>query len=103
MEPGELGEPVQEQELFLEERSLLGICVLVRAPAVPVSKDLPGAREYASNGLFGLRFMGGPWFVQGCLLRQRGEAGAPGVRSTLGKGRRSCYSCFWREEAGEEG
>ena len=70
MEPGELGEPVQEQE----------------CSAVPVSKDLPGAGEYASNGLFGLRFMGGPWFVQGCLLRQRGEAGAPGVRSTLGKG-----------------
>ena len=57
MEPGELGEPVQEQE----------------CSAVPVSKDLPGAGEYASNGLFGLRFMGGPWFVQGCLLRQRGE------------------------------
>ena len=60
--------------------------VLVRATAVPVSKDLPGAREYASNGLFGLRFMGGPCFLQGCLLRQRGEAGASGVRSTLGKG-----------------
>ena len=59
--------------------------VLIRATAVPVSKDLPGAREYASNGLFGLRFMGGPWFLQGCLLRQRGEAGASGVRSTLGK------------------
>ena len=43
MEPGELGEPVQEQE----------------CSAVPVSKDLPGAGEYASNGLFGLRFMGG--------------------------------------------
>ena len=58
---------------------------LIRVTTVPVFKDLPGAREYAFNDLFGLRFMGGPWFLQGCLLRQRGEAGAPGVRSTLGK------------------
>ena len=60
--------------------------VLIRVTAVSIVKDLPGARDYASNGLFGLRFMGGPWFLQGCLLRQRGEAGASGVRSTLGKG-----------------
>ena len=48
--------------------------------------------------------MRGPWFVQGCLLRQRGEAGAPGVRSALGEGvytwkegigDRSCGFCVW--------
>ena len=27
-----------------------------------------------------------PWSVQGCPLRQEGEAGVPGVRSALGKG-----------------
>ena len=82
MEPGELGESIQEKEpvWFLERltrkeggswtgirrRGRLGVCVLVRAPAVPVPKDLPGAGEYAplrewgSHGLFGLRFMKGP-------------------------------------------
>ena len=80
----------------------LGICVLVRAPAVPVPKDLPEAgeyvplREWGSHGLFGLRLMKGPRFVQGCLLRQRGEAGAPGVRSALGDG---VYT--WKEGTGD--
>ena len=52
---GVLGEPMQEQKLlvlFRDERSLFGfwsegICVLVRASAVPVFKDLPGAGKYA--------------------------------------------------------
>ena len=63
MELGELGESMQEKELlalFSKEgacwmtrkemvlwRGQLGICGLVRVPAVPVSKDLPEAGEYA--------------------------------------------------------
>ena len=59
------------------------------------------------NGLFDLRFMKRPWSVQGCLLRQEGEAGVPGVpgvRSALGEGvytwkegigDRSCGFCVW--------
>ena len=43
----------------------VGICVLVRAPVVPVFKDLSGAGEYASNGLFGLRSMGDPGLFRG--------------------------------------
>ena len=69
MEPGELGEPMQEKLLVLfgaadkrgggswmgiGRRSRLGTCVLVRAPAVPVPKVLPEAGEYAPlwSGLF---------------------------------------------------
>ena len=59
-------------------RGRFGICVLVQAPAVPVPKGP------ARGWRIGLQLMRGPWFVQGWLLR--GEAGAPGGRSTLGKG-----------------
>ena len=72
-------------------RGRLGICVLVQVPAVPMPKDLSGAVE------FGIRLIRRPWFVQGCLLRQGGEAGDPGVRSTLGEG---VYA--WKEEIREE-
>ena len=57
-------------------RGRLGICGLVRVPAVPVSRDLPEAGEYAPfrSGLFRpLRSPAyeGPWSVRGCLLRRR--------------------------------
>ena len=70
MELGELREPMQEKELLalfskkgacwiakkemVLRRGRLGICGLVRVPAVSVSKDLPEAGEYAPfrSGLF---------------------------------------------------
>ena len=39
-------ERLTRKEMALR-RGRLGICVLVRAPAVPVFKDLPEAGEYA--------------------------------------------------------
>ena len=59
-------------------RGRFGICVLVQAPAVPVPKGP------ARGWRVGLQLMRGPCFVQGWLLR--GETGASGGRSTLGKG-----------------
>ena len=71
MELGELREPMQEKELLalfskkgacwiakkemVLRRGRLGICGLVRVPAVPVFEDLPEAGEYAPfrSGLFG--------------------------------------------------
>ena len=96
---GELREPMQEKELLALfskkgaswmtrkemalRRDRLGICGLVRVPAVPVSKDLPEAGEYAPfrSGLFRpLRSPAyeGSWSAQGCLLQRVGEEEAAG-------------------------
>ena len=117
MELGELGEPMQEKELlalFSKEgacwmtrkemvlwRGQLGICGLVRVPAVPVSKDLPEAGEYAPfrSGLFRpLRSPAyeGSWSAQGCLLQRVREEEAAGRKKEL-------LTCFLGEEAGGEG
>ena len=72
IEPGKLGEPIQEKEL------LFGFWVTNEDE---VLKDLPEAGEYAPFigvgylGLFGLRLIRGPWSVQGCLFKTEDQGG----------------------------
>ena len=70
IEPGKLGEPIQEKEL------LFGFWVTNEDE---VLKDLPEAGEYAPFigvgylGLFGLRLMKGPWSVRGYKKEDQGR------------------------------